>query len=288
MIKEISNKKQQLIDDYKKTEIKVGEIVGIRTKHVSEMFGNDKIEAYEVVKVNKKTIVVKSNYVNSKETHKVDKSLVETRPNIYYVGADPFDSRFQSIRTVNYSLDSIIFALELAEKRRDEDYTFNGVKAQEVNWNPFVYDKDGNKNYYQRGFVWSTEQKQLLIESIYKGINCGVVLIRKRAWSQLEKMAKNGEKELSFNDIVDGKQRMDAIRGFINGEFPDLHGNYYSDLSNHAQHAFGNNQLFQFAEMNENTTDEETIYQFLKLNHEGVPQSKEHLNFVTKILDKIK
>lgn len=284
MLKEISDKKQKLLDEFVNAPLIVGEKVYIKSIHVSGYESNHS-EAYEILKVNKKTIIIQ---LQGGRTKKIDKLHVDSRLNVYRVGANPFNEKFDSVRAVNFSMDSIIHSLELAEKRRETPYEMSGIPVKEVGWNPYVYNKDGEKQYYQRGFVWSEEQNQLLIESIYKGINCGVILIRKKAWKKLEEMARNGETDLSFNDIVDGKQRLNAIKGFINGDYPDMHGNYYSDLSGFAQSKMGNHQLFQYAEMNENATDEETLFQFLKMNHEGIPQSKEHLEFVANLLKTVK
>lgn len=283
-MKKISNKKQKQLDEFQASPILVGEKVSIMPCHV-EYYGSDKhSELYDVIKVNNKTIIIKGRNKNIK----INKDKILGRWKAWEIGANPFIEKYNSVRPVAFSMDSIIHSLELSEKRRDENYVIGGVKTIEVNWNPFIYDKNGNKVCYQRGFVWNTEQKQLLIESIYKGISCGVILIRKRGWKTLEKMAENGETEIAFSDIVDGKQRLDAVRGFIKGDFPDIHGNYFADLSNKSQHLFGNHQLFQYAEMSENTSDEETLFQFLKMNHEGVPQSKEHLKFVEKLLINMK
>jgi len=45
-------------------------------------------------------------------------------------------------------------------------------------------------------------------------------------------------KSAAFKDIVDGKQRLSAIIGFVEGEFEDLHGNKWEDLSRDAQYKF--------------------------------------------------
>lgn len=278
----ISEKKQKLMDDYKNQPLEVGEEVYIIPSDIDK-YGGDRQEYVTILEINGDDIIIKRDLYRN--PIKIKKELIKDRRGTNKIGANPFVEKYRNIRAVNYSMESIIFSLELVEKRREEDWEIiPGVKALEVNWNPFVYDKDGNKQRYQRGFVWTTEQKQLLIESIYKGISCGAVLIRKRTWGQLEEMAKAGERELYFVDIVDGKQRMDAIRGFLKDEYPDMYGNYFSDLSNYSQYRFTDHQLFQYAEM-ENVTDEETLYQFLKMNHEGVPQSKEHLDFVAKLLN---
>ena len=70
-------------------------------------------------------------------------------------------------------------------------------------------------------------------------------------------------------------------------EFPDMHGNFYSDLSFMSQHKFTSHQLLSYAEMPEDSNDEDVIRQFLKLNFAGVPQSKEHIEFVKSLQSKI-
>lgn len=277
----ISEKKQQLLEDFKNTPIVPGEEVYFIPAHISQYSSNNP-EKVTVVSVEGDDVFVKR--YGYKDNLRLKKENIVERFNKYNVGVNPFVEKYRSIRAISYAMDSIIFNLELVERRREENWVVKGVKAQEVNWNPFVYDSEGKKKYYQRGFVWTLEQKQLLIESIYKGINCGVILVRKRSWKELESLVDKGETELSFTDIVDGKQRLNAIKEFLNDEIPDMHGNYFSDLSDYAQNKFGDHQLFQYAEM-ENATDEEVLYQFLKMNHEGVPQSKEHLDFVAKLLN---
>jgi hypothetical protein len=281
MESKIGNKRLKMIEEFNKTPIAKGEEVYV----IPSKFGkyeSDHSEKVVVVDIDGDKVTIKRE--RKLETITISKDLIEGRYLEFLVGVNPFVEKYRSIRSVNYSMESIIHNLELVERRRNEEYVIGGIKTQEVNWNPFVYDKNGKKQYYQRGFVWTLEQKQLLIESVYKGISCGVILVRKRSWGELEKLAAKGETELSFTDIVDGKQRLNAIKQFLNEEITDMYGNYYSDLSKHSQRKFTDHQLFQYAEM-EDATDEETLYQFLKMNHEGVPQSKEHLDFVAKLLN---
>lgn len=84
------------------------------------------------------------------------------------------------------------------------------------------------------------------------------------------------ETELAFNDIVDGKQRLGTIQ--------DMHGNVYSDLPNNSQRMFTDNNCLACMEM-EGSSDEQVIRQFLKMNHLGVPQSREHIEFVKSLND---
>lgn len=205
------------------------------------------------------------------------------------IGANPFLKSKTTVRFVAFQLASILFQLGLGDDgKADKSFTKNGTLMRNLNWNPSIINKDGDKEYFQRDFVWSVRDKQLLLDSIYNGIDCGKILVRKHSWETLQQLSMEGETELAFNDIVDGKQRLNAIHGFINGEFPDSYGNYYADLSDFAQRKLTDHQLFAYAEMDDSTTDEEVLEQFLKLNFSGVPQSEEHINFVVSILNRTK
>lgn len=282
----ISEKKQRLIDEYLSTPISVGEEIVIHKGTISSVYKdtNRLINAKVIAVDGENLVIAPTEYGYEKENHTVKKSDVITRDGLSKIGANPFVESGGEIRPLSFSMESIIFGLELSEKKRNEEYIFDGVICCEVNWNPFVYNKEGKKQYYQRELCWSLEEKQNLIESIYNGINLGLILIRKRSWSEIEKMSKNGETELAFKDIVDGKQRLNAIKEFLHDEFPDIHGNYFSDLSSHAKNKMFNNQNLQYAEMDGKTKDSDVVIQFLKLNFSGVPQSKEHIEFVKDIL----
>lgn len=203
------------------------------------------------------------------------------RKESYKIGANPFAPE-NRVRNINYDLANVISSLNiLGEKKTSSDkFVQDGIQVEELNWNPFVYGKNNEPLYYQRPFVWTTEQNQILIESIYLGIECGRILIRLRSFKEIAVMTKRGLTEIAFRDIVDGKQRLNALRGFIQGEYSDLHGNYYGDLSRQAQQKFTTHQLFAYCELDENTPDEKVLEQFLRLNFAGVPQSPEHIEYV--------
>lgn len=65
---------------------------------------------------------------------------------------------------------------------------------------------------YQRGSVWTVHQRRALIESILRGIPIGAVTINDR-W------ATNGYSGTVGYAVVDGKQRIETIRGFFANEF---------------------------------------------------------------------
>lgn len=201
------------------------------------------------------------------------------------VGINPYPQERGKIESFASPLWGILHRIGYG---REESFTpIKGKAVGEINWNPFVYDSNGTKCYYQRPFVWTLSDKQLLLESLYQGIECGRILLRQRSWESIESMIEAGETELAFADIVDGKQRLNAIIGFIEGEYPDAQGNYFADFSDEAQKRFLDHKLFAFGEMTEDTKDSDVIYQFLRLNFAGVPQSPEHLDWVKGISRKM-
>ena len=100
---------------------------------------------------------------------------------------NPFQQHNTYIKSVAFSLDSILHKLDLSPKypKRDEPYNINGINVGECNFNPFVMI-NGVKQYYQRPLVWSLEDKQNLIESIYHGIGCGTIIIKINDWNYLD------------------------------------------------------------------------------------------------------
>lgn len=193
-----------------------------------------------------------------------------------HIGNNPFDDTFERIQSINFQLESILFQLF-----KEDKCDIKGTPIKTSNDNPFVFI-DGEKKYFQRPLIWNLEDKQLLIESIYSNVDCGKILVRNRGRGELEELQKNGH-ELAWKDIVDGKQRLNAIKDFIDNKFADNYGNYYDDLSKQAQRKLTNHQLFSYSELPENASDKEVLRQFLRLNFAGVPQSKEHIEFVKSL-----
>jgi hypothetical protein len=192
-----------------------------------------------------------------------------------------------SVRRVDFTLDSILHKLDLSPeyRKRDNAYEINGIAIGECNFNPYVIIK-GVKQYYQRPLVWTLEDKQNLIESIYHGIGCGSIIIKVNSWDLLQQKADAGETELYFSDVIDGKQRLNAIHEFVSNQFCDRAGNYYEQFSKKAQHLFLDHQLFAYGEIDSRrvSSDEDILTQFLMVNFAGVPQSLEHIEYVKSLL----
>ena len=104
----------------------------------------------------------------------------------------------------------------------------------------FSSDKLAFNEDYQRNDVWTTEQKRLLIDSIFKGYDIPKIYFHPR---------QDGEGN-SFNDVVDGQQRIRSIVSFHDNEFAlgedgddDLKGKKFRDLDDEDEHRFLEYQL---------------------------------------------
>ncbi len=285
----ISEKRQKLIDEKNASKLQEGERIYVSYNAVND-YKSSGIKSpiiCIILELGEKIKVRYSDNSTHKKTYLITSDDIVGRY-LLMLGSNPFDEKSDHVRPVAFILSSIIHSLDIfGDESRSDKYSINGINVNRCNWNPFVYNKKGEKEYYQRPFVWSLQDKQLLIESIYQGVDCGRVLVRKRGYEELTKMQANGETELASSDIVDGKQRLEAIRGFVMLEYADANGDYYNDLSFRSQHNFMGHQLFSYAEMAENTPDEDVVHQFLKLNFCGVPQSKEHIEFIKSLQNKM-
>lgn len=123
----------------------------------------------------------------------------------------------------------------------------------------------------QRGYVWTLEDKVRLIDSIFRGSDIGKFVMVKR--------------EFPFaRYVIDGKQRINAIIGYMLGEY-SYKGVYYRELSYRDRMSFDRHQI-QFGEIKDNDITEKDLANiFLTLNTAGVPQTEEHLKHVKGIIE---
>jgi hypothetical protein len=120
---------------------------------------------------------------------------------------------------------------------------------------------------YQRGLEWSLEDKQLLINSILKDLDIGKFVFVRNSYKE----------EGAGYTVLDGKQRLNAIREFYEDRFT-YNGLKYSELSFVDQYMFTGKGI-SYAYINgENLTEKDIVRYFLRLNQGGVVVSKEHLD----------
>jgi hypothetical protein len=148
------------------------------------------------------------------------------------------------------------------------DSLLSKVYFQGVDFNP----------EYQRDYVWSLEDKQYLIHSIFNKIDIGKFTFYIRSYEEEQKIGDNNRCE-----IIDGKQRLSTFIEFYENRF-QYEGKYYTDLGFKDRNQFDNFNIV-YAETT-NLTKEQRIKLFLKVNITGKVMDKEHLKNVEKLLTK--
>lgn len=131
---------------------------------------------------------------------------------------------------------------------------------------------------YQRGYVWDQNDKELLLDSIFKNIDIGkfvLIHLSDEEWY---------ERGLGY-EILDGKQRLSTLIEFYENKL-SYNGKFFNDLSGMDKRAFTEHQV-AIAEVRE--TDKKTVLKyFLMLNRTGKSMDKSHLEDVEKMLNSMK
>ena len=127
---------------------------------------------------------------------------------------------------------------------------------------------------YQREHVWGLDDKVLLIDSIFNNINIGTFVFVQRSFSTIGKLY----------EIIDGKQRLTAIKEFYEDRFP-YKGFYFSQLSWRDKHKFTSHSVsYGYLE----NPDLRGIYEtFIKLNTCGKPMDRKHIDKVKTLLNEL-
>ncbi|MEZ4735398.1 MAG: DUF262 domain-containing protein [Caldilineaceae bacterium] len=102
-----------------------------------------------------------------------------------------------------------------------QDLVIRGESIQRI-YNDYVNKRFLVNRQYQRKLVWTVQQKEKLIESVYKGYPIPLIL--------LTEVRREGR---VMYEIIDGLQRLDAITSFIEGSYP-FKGRYF-DLNTLAE-----------------------------------------------------
>ncbi|RKX20224.1 MAG: hypothetical protein DRP51_06090 [Candidatus Zixiibacteriota bacterium] len=163
--------------------------------------------------------------------------------------------------------------------KRHDDIHFNFQQRDIISLLNIYFDRYGVdlEPEYQRGNVWTPEQKESLIDSIFKNVDIGKIAIIKRPWGP------DGNVPLTpkLYEMLDGKQRLTALIEFFTGRF-SYKGKYYNDLHPSDKNHFKYYSL-SYAETN-NLTKEQKYRYFLKLNTTGTPVDPAHMERVAGML----
>ena len=127
---------------------------------------------------------------------------------------------------------------------------------------------------YQRGLVWTDEDKEKLLWSVFNNVDIG-----KFAFIRLDN-DEWLERNFSY-EILDGKQRLTTLMAFYENKLP-YKGVYYNDLSAKDRNTFLQHST-EYAEIRD--ADRETrLKYFLMLNRGGRPMDEKHLEKVEQML----
>lgn len=130
---------------------------------------------------------------------------------------------------------------------------------------------------FQRGHVWTQDQKIRFIEYMLRGGTSGLdIFINCPNWNEgdIGPNVPNG-----WCVLVDGKQRLDAALGFLNNEFPAF-GHYFREYEDKPRLTRAN---FRW-HVNDLKTREECLQWYLDLNSGGTVHSEEELDRVRSLL----
>lgn len=125
---------------------------------------------------------------------------------------------------------------------------------------------------YQRDYIWNTEDKVSLIDSIFNNIDIGKFVFIHNSF---------GTNENTYT-VLDGKQRTLTLLEYFENRFP-YKGFYYNDLSFRDKNHFKNYNI-SVAEVEE-ISEQQILKYFLSLNTSGKVMDKTHLNKVRKMIN---
>jgi hypothetical protein len=117
---------------------------------------------------------------------------------------------------------------------------------------------------YQRGYVWTLEDKQRLVKSIFNRADIGKFVLMQHPYPE------------NRLEVIDGKQRLNAIRDFVEGRF-EYEGKTWFQLSHQDKRSFYD-IMVQICQLEaERIKKSDVLWLFLSVNAAGVPQTEEHI-----------
>ena len=163
---------------------------------------------------------------------------------------------------------------EIKTFTKSADYTIHVGWAGIEQWIEWT-DRDCGLDLspdFQRGHVWSAEQKTAYIEFVMKGgRGAGEIKFNSTTWMR-------GDMDQPVV-IVDGLQRLSAVREFMNGEFPALGhtADQWQGINDPLRYRFT-------VLINDLETRAQVLRWYLELNGAGTPHSAEELQRVERLL----
>lgn len=128
---------------------------------------------------------------------------------------------------------------------------------------------------FQRAHVWTKKQQIAYVEFKMRGGASGNdILTNAIGW--------NGNLKLGDFVLVDGKQRLEAVRKFMRNDLPVFGNNFLKDFEDKPRIT----RLSFSWHVNDLATRAETLRWYLEHNAGGTPHTKKELDRVRALLDK--
>ncbi len=135
------------------------------------------------------------------------------------------------------------------------------------------YHLDPNPDF-QRGYVWTPEQKVRYVEYILRGGATGRdIQTNNPDWNSSTVIGKSYV-------LVDGKQRLEAVLGFLNDEFTVFGGSKFSEFEDSLRMT---GPSFKW-HVNDLATRAEVLQWYLDLNNGGTVHTSDELDRVRGLL----
>jgi len=162
-------------------------------------------------------------------------------------------------------------------------FTRNAPYGVDISWDYLArhymrevidYGLDVNPDF-QRDYVWTPEQKVRYVEFVLQGGMTGKDLYLNCPGHKFGRVGPNYGAE-GYYVLVDGKQRLDAVLGFMNDEFPIFGGNFRRDYPDNPHILTAR---FHW-NVNDLATREEVLQWYIDLNAGGTVHRPEEIDRV--------
>lgn len=171
----------------------------------------------------------------------------------------PMPDRILTGGVSNYTFELLV--------HREQDYQASQQGDQPNFYFPGEYVFGYRLPDWQRPPVWTTTQRVRFIESCYLGLDIG-----RFVFTQAQDHAFGGPLD---NLLLDGQQRLRAIRSYLNGDFP-VFGAAWPDLSDRDRRKFTRLMLPVLYIRADDVTEAFLIDLYTRMNYGGTPHQPEH------------
>lgn len=137
---------------------------------------------------------------------------------------------------------------------------------------------------YQRGLVWTKKQKQNLIMSILMGNPIGDFVFGRKSLKDSKGIISDLKIEWT---VIDGQQRLNAIKEFVGNKFPLSDGKYFRDMKYWDVRTFLNSYKINALHISDLTYDQE-VEVYWNRNFGGTAHSRAELDRIKKLREELK